>query len=114
MLLMAYCPGLWLNIEVMSGDSLAAVVAVEPRLLADAITRYLELRGLQVSSSAPPGQLVDLVVTDDTHRVPGARVVVTLPREPGETGSVSFVGQPAFLAVGGLADLDAALRLLDA
>ena len=114
MLLMASCLWLHLNIEVMSGEPLAAVVAVEPRLLADAIMRYLRLRGLQVSTTPPPGQLVDLVVTDDSHRPPAARVVVTLPRQAGERGSVAFVGQPAFLSIDGLADLDAALRLLDA
>lgn len=110
---MLLCPRPWLNINVMSGDPLAVVVAVEPRLLADTITRYLQLRGLEVSPVAPPGRLLDLVITDDTHPSPGARVVVTLPRQPGDRGSVSFVGQPLFLAIDGLADLDLALGLLD-
>lgn len=96
----------------MSGDRLAAVIAVEPRLLADAIRRFLELRGLQVAMTASPGRTVDLVVTDDSHPVPAGRVVVTLPGQTGERGTVVFVGQPVFGRVDSLADLDAVLGLL--
>jgi hypothetical protein len=99
---------------VVSGDRRAAIVAVEPRLLADAISRYLELRGVEVATTAPPGRLVDLVITHDSSTAPAARVVVTLPRQVGERGSVSFIGRPAFRAIDGVEDLDAVLRLFDA
>lgn len=96
---------------MVSGERPDAVVAVRQRLLADAIGRFLASRGLEVRAPYERS-VVDLVVTDTRTSPFNGRVVVTLPRQDGERGSVSVAGQDTELTVAGVDDLGAVIDLL--
>ena len=102
---------LCLNGGVISGERRDAVVAVRQRLLADAIARFLASRGLDVRAPYERS-LVDLVVTAASTSPFAGRVVVTLPRQPGERGSVMMANRAVDLTVSGVNDLDAVIDLL--
>jgi hypothetical protein len=98
----------------MSGEERRkAAVDVQPRLLADALRLMLNQRGIDVAPEGPRGP-VDLVVTDRPEGAGLAHIVIQLPQNPGDVGSVRVDGVEVDVQVVNVADLDIVLeRYLD-